>query len=115
MAAASTIVRVVFMVIVSLEPSAKADDESRVVAAFKLIATQIGGATESAFVDDADVGRKFAGEFVAQAQAGLAAAQARADSASRVVLSEQVHFHQWLQHPAVRQKQFLLFFLLVQN
>src|SRR3546814_4924221 len=70
-----------------LEPDAQARHETGIVDVIALATAKVRGAAVCALPGHADVRRELAADLVAQAQASLGRAQARADAAAGVVLA----------------------------
>src|SRR5207249_5042355 len=72
------------------EPEPKPGDEAHAAGALARAPREIRGLPEFPFVDDAEIGREFSAELVAQAQAGIDIGKAGADLADGIGLAVEV-------------------------
>jgi hypothetical protein len=89
-AAAARAARVVRMIIPRSEPEPQTGDEAHAAGALARAAREVGALAEFPFVDDAEIGRKFPAELVAQAQAGIDIGEPGADHAGEIGLAVEV-------------------------
>src|SRR5215813_4320966 len=86
------------------KPDPDAEREAHAARALARPPRKIGGLAEFSVIDDADIGREFPVELVAQPEPGIDVGEAGADEASRVRLAVEVELDLRLQHQLLREQ-----------
>src|SRR5439155_23556583 len=92
------------------KPEPQAGDEAYPAGALACAPREIRGLAEFFFVDDAEIGREFPAELVAQAQSGIDVGKAGADHAGGIGLAVDIELDLRLQDQPLRQSSSVLRF-----
>src|SRR4051812_46948314 len=84
------------------EPTPDAQHELQRACALAGLSGHAGGLAEFAGIGDANIGREFPADLVAQPDAGIDVGQSGTHHAARIGLAVDIHFDLWLQDQMLR-------------
>src|SRR6516225_10172053 len=88
----------------ALKPDPDTERDADIAGAFARLPREARRLAEFPLIDDADIGREFPAELVAQAQAGIDVGKTGADQPCRIGLTVDIELHLRLQDEALREQ-----------